>query len=482
MSADKQQQTLLGSSKGEGLKGKSRRRPHALRLLGGLRSQAKQGFVARVLHSRTFISRFSISSAMRQQPPTAAAPVIGGSHKALGWRAKAFRVAGRGRRGFFRGLGAPLSAGNGTKAAAAAAAAATAAGKAPRGQERQEGGGDEEEEGWFDSTSWAVSLWGFGSQAAASDTDDVSPTRSGVQTPDGACKGRMPSLEGPCLCIWQLTSVGPSGAPRLVSVITCDDLLHTRARLAASASQAASDMQEGAAAGSSGGTWDVVATHIPTCFCLAVLQEGPLCCPACLAAAAGCPDSCCSSSLRATCCNGSCAALRCVVYGDTEGSVHAVEVGLEEEVIRWGAHPGAPIVSVAVTRAFGWGSAAPEVWLVTAAAPSGSRGEGMMLRCWSVVGLGEGGPVLLHQLHVGAEAVVPPGVSLHPSSSSSRNTAAPAAGRSGAPSALARLLGAHKKAGDAESNAANKQSAVFPLGGRRSMVTEEGELLLLAGV
>ena len=488
--SNRQYRSISSSSSNTGgaHKGKSRRRPHVLRLLGGPRTATRQGLVSRLLHSRIFASRIPAAAAGRQQTAAAAAaapaaaPFVGGALRSLAWRAKAFRASTRGPRGFLRGLGAPLSAAGGPKAAAAAAT---------KQQQQQQQQGDDGEEAWLDSGSWASGFWGLGSLVTS--VAEISPNIEGADTPEGGPCCSMPSIGGPCLCVWQLTSVGPSGAPRLLSVITCDDLLHTRARLAAAAAAAPSGAKatkrHQAAAAAEGTTWPIEPTHTPSCFCMAVLQEGPACCTACLAAAAGCTGSCCSSSLSATCCDGSCAALRCVVYGDTEGTVHAVELGLEEEVLRWGAHPGAPIVSVSASRACGWGSAAPEVWLVTAAAAAGSSSTttttsgGMVLRCWSMVGLGEGGPVLLHQLNVTADAVLPPGVSLHPQGPPGRHGAAAESG-GGTQSAIARFLGATQKKGDTNGDTPGdiRQAGVFPLGGRSALVVEGGELLLLARV
>lgn len=456
-----------------------------LRLLGGPRSGPRQGLVSRLLHSRIFAARYPAAAATGQQqtagvaaPP--AAPLVGGSRRTLAWRAKAFRVSRRGSRNFLRGWGSPLSGGSSSKATAAAAS---------QQQQQQQQGDEKEEAQWFDTGSWASGLWGFGTLVATS--AEGSPDIEGAaDTPEGISYWTMPSIDGPCFCIWQLTSVGPSGAPRLLSVITCDDLLHTRSRLAAAAPVAAAKHSKKHTAAGDSSTWHVVPTHKPTCFCMAVMQEGPACCTTCLAAAGGCSDSCCSSSLSTTCCGGTCAALRCVVYGDTEGTVHAVEVGLEEEVLRWSAHPGSAIVSVSVSRACGGGSAAPEVWLVTAAAAVADSKSAcssccgaMMLRCWSVVGLGEGGPVLLHQLRVAAESVLPAGVSLHPQGAPTRHATAAATPWGAPPSALARLLGApHKKGGDTGEERDVRRSWVFPLGGRSTLMVEGGDLLLLGRV
>ncbi|CDJ67164.1 hypothetical protein, conserved [Eimeria necatrix] len=478
------------SSRGALFRSKFKKRPNALKLFGSLRTTAKEGVVSRLLHSRFFAFKFPAAAALQQQRRDAAAapaaPFVGGAPRALSWRARAFRISSRGSRGLLRGLGGPMSANGSTKGAGAPAKQRQ---QRPQ-QQQQHADGEEDEEAWFDSAAWTASLWGLGSSASAD--CEGSAESSGVHTPDSSSRCSMPAIEGPCFGVWQLTSVGPSGGPRLISVITCDDLLQTRARLANSAAAPAAGKaaKKQAAAAGEGSTWSVEATHIPTCFCMAVLQEGPACCTACLAAAAGCSGSCCSSNLTSTCCGGSCAALRCVVYGDTEGTVHAVDLGLEEEVLRWEAHRGSSIVSVSVSRASGWGSAAPEVWLVTAAAAgvggSSSSSEGTVLRCWSIVGLGEGGPVLLHQLHVSADAVMPPGVSARLSAAPGRGAAAAAApaaaaAAAGGSNALARLLGAYKTA-DTEEHDKDQQATVFSLGGRSSLVVEGGDMLLLARV
>lgn len=399
------------------------------------------------------------------------------------------RVSARASRGILKGLGNSnaVSAGSSTTSAAADVQ-----------QQEQQG-----EDAWLDiGSSWTSGLWGLGSLMTTATAERHSGMQEGQAAEGSSCLS-MPSIEGPCLCVWQLTSVGPSGAPRLVSVITCDDMLQSRARLAAAAAVASPALagkaaKHQAAAAANPPPWPVIATHTPTCFCMAVLQEGSLCCAACLAAAAGCTGSCCSSSLSATCCGGNCAALRCVVYGDTQGTLHAVELGYEEEAFRWTAHPGSPISAVSVSRACGNMNAAPDVWLVSAAAAAavnssstsgnGSCG-GMVLRCWSAVGIGETGPVLLHQLFVRADSVLPPGLSIQlPGSTSTRPagaggasaTAAAAAGQS----ALSRLLGApYKKTGDAALETAdNRRATVFSLGGRSSLVVEGEGLILLARV
>lgn len=356
----------------------------------------------------------------------------------------------------------------------------------------------EKEDSWLfqDSNSWASGLLSLSTFVGGAETPHAEASESRQDS-------LVPVVSDACICVWRLAHVSPTGSPRLEAVVTCDDLLDRRmkeggggsgSRNAASKERAARVAEAAEASGLAAARfWNVVATHEPTCMCLAVFQEGHLSCACCLEAAGGCTGSCCSATLSTTCCGGSCGALRCVIYGDAEGKMHAVELGLQEEVLRWQAHESQPVLHCSIARASSGVSAAPEVWLATAARPppgSLCSSGGLEIRCWSVVGLGEGGPALLHQVTASPQLVLPPGLPVGPSSNGNSadsqvvTKASKAGGAAVTPgAALARLLGASRKGQEGGiENSQPLEKTLLYLGGRTFLSVDASGITLLIHV
>ncbi|KEP59858.1 UNVERIFIED_CONTAM: hypothetical protein HHA_230000 [Hammondia hammondi] len=283
---------------------------------------------------------------------------------------------------------------------------------------------------------WTSALFGFGGP----EVSDDETSQSGKERLLDKNIKQMPQIAGPCICVWDLWDMTEGGGPRLDCVITCDDLLLSRIQqhlagvggapgpLGARASKRGkkskkhsrtSDCTRGR------DTWEVVPTHTPTCMCVAVLQDGPALCGCCGAACSGgcgCAPvevqrerdggarnsergadarasrrlTVCSGGSSCRCCSWCCGSMRCVVYGDTDGSVHAVDLAAQEEVHRWRAHPSA-VAACAVSRpaaACPSHSTVPASWLITAAAASAADAT---FRCWSLSALAGGPPFLLYE-------------------------------------------------------------------------------------
>ncbi|PFH33093.1 hypothetical protein BESB_082920 [Besnoitia besnoiti] len=293
---------------------------------------------------------------------------------------------------------------------------------------------------------WTSGVFSFGGAGEQSEDEEE---RLGVR--DRLLGGdfqQMPRISGPCICLWDLWDITAGGGPRLDCVITCDDLLLTRVQQqlasatgsksslgAPGSSKRASKLKKGSqAAGggveSSGETWEVVATHTPTCMGVAVLQDCPEVCSCCSAAASGgcgCAapgaevcgaawasrawgsgrqadatacggsPSACAAGSSCRCCSWCCGSMRCVLYGDADGAVHAVDLSLQEEVYRWQAHPSA-VVACRVSRPAAacpsHVSSIPASWLVTAASAPAADAT---FRCWSLSALQGGPPFLLYE-------------------------------------------------------------------------------------
>ncbi|KFG63538.1 hypothetical protein TGRUB_429990 [Toxoplasma gondii RUB] len=250
----------------------------------------------------------------------------------------------------------------------------------------------------------------------------------------------MPQIAGPCICVWDLWDMTEGGGPRLDCVITCDDLLLSRIQqhlagvggapgpLGSRASKRGKKSKKQVHTSDdtrSRDTWEVVPTHTPTCMCVAVLQDGPALCGCCGAACSGgcgCAPvgvqrerdggarnsergtdarasrrhTVCAGGSSCRCCSWCCGSVRCVVYGDTDGSVHAVDLAAQEEVHRWRAHPSA-VAACSVSRpaaACPSHSTVPSSWLITAAAASAADAT---FRCWSLSALAGGAPFLLYE-------------------------------------------------------------------------------------
>ncbi|CBZ53280.1 AGAP010490-PA, related [Neospora caninum Liverpool] len=278
---------------------------------------------------------------------------------------------------------------------------------------------------------WTSALFGFGGPGEVSDEDE---SLSGKERLLGKTSKQLPRVAGPCICVWDLWDM-TEGGPRLDCVITCDDLLLTRAQHhLASAGPAATARvsKRGKKAKKSASasetrpgrdTWEVVPTHTPTCMCVAVLQDGSAACGCCSAAASGgCACStagslsaaggsrtwssagagelrgsggACALGSSCRCCSWCCGSMRCVLYGDTDGLVHAVDLAAQEEIHRWRAHPSA-VVACAVSRPAASPSHAslPASWLITATVASAADAT---FRCWSLSSLAGGPPFLLYE-------------------------------------------------------------------------------------
>ncbi|ESS35681.1 RAVE 1 carboxy-terminal protein [Toxoplasma gondii VEG] len=282
---------------------------------------------------------------------------------------------------------------------------------------------------------WTSALFGFGGP----EVSDDETSQSGKERVLDKTIKQMPQIAGPCICVWDLWDMTEGGGPRLDCVITCDDLLSRIQQHLAGVGGAPGPL--GSRASKRGkkskkqvhtsddtrsrDTWEVVPTHTPTCMCVAVLQDGPALCGCCGAACSGgcgCAPvgvqrerdggarnsergtdarasrrhTVCAGGSSCRCCSWCCGSVRCVVYGDTDGSVHAVDLAAQEEVHRWRAHPSA-VAACSVSRpaaACPSHSTVPGSWLITAAAASAADAT---FRCWSLSALAGGAPFLLYE-------------------------------------------------------------------------------------